>query len=160
LTPPSFYAAFGSKEELFREAVQLYRSTVGAAPMQALTKPPTARASIEAMLRTAVDCFGRNEKPRGCLIVHGTMNGRRAGRKIQDHLLAIRLKRGEHIRQRIQSAVEEGDLPVGIGVDALASFFMTVLLGLSIRARDGASREALMSSVDCAMAAWDKLVAS
>jgi hypothetical protein len=31
----------------------------------------------------------------------------------------------------------------------------TMLQGLSIQARDGASREALGAIVDCAMAAWD-----
>ena len=30
ITPTSFYAAFGSKEELFREAVQLHSTTFGA----------------------------------------------------------------------------------------------------------------------------------
>ncbi|NKX16695.1 helix-turn-helix transcriptional regulator [Ochrobactrum pseudogrignonense] len=29
VTPPSFYAAFGSKEAAFREAVELYKATTG-----------------------------------------------------------------------------------------------------------------------------------
>lgn len=31
LNPPSFYAAFGSKDALYRESVDLYLATVGAA---------------------------------------------------------------------------------------------------------------------------------
>src|SRR5215467_8279144 len=55
ITAPSFYAAFGSKEDLFREAVELYKTQQGAPVLKALLEGPTARASIEAMLRAAVD---------------------------------------------------------------------------------------------------------
>jgi len=158
ITAPSFYAAFGSKEELFREAVELYRRTVGTAMMQALTEPATARASIEAMLRAAADSFCSPDNPRGCLIVLGTMNCARASRNVQDHLLAIRLQTPEHIRRRLERGVAERDLPAGVDVAALVSFYTTFLHGLSIQAWDGASRESLMAAVDCAMAAWDRLV--
>jgi len=40
----------------------------------------------------------------------------------------------------------------------MASFYTTVLHGLSFQARDGASRRALMAVVDGAMAAWEPLV--
>ena len=33
ISPPSMYAAFGSKENLFREAVELYATTEGGRPM-------------------------------------------------------------------------------------------------------------------------------
>ena len=36
ITAPSLYAAFGSKEELFREVVALYGTTVGSAMMRML----------------------------------------------------------------------------------------------------------------------------
>ena len=37
-----FYAAYGSKEQLFREAVELYSSTLGAPMIAALAEQPTA----------------------------------------------------------------------------------------------------------------------
>lgn len=40
----SLYNAFGSKEELFREAVALYGATAGSATGRALREEPTARA--------------------------------------------------------------------------------------------------------------------
>jgi AcrR family transcriptional regulator len=42
ITAPSFYAAFGSKEALFREAVALYHQTQGAPIVKALAEGPTA----------------------------------------------------------------------------------------------------------------------
>ena len=38
ITAPSFYAAFGSKEDLFREAVELYSKTLGVPMMKALAR--------------------------------------------------------------------------------------------------------------------------
>src|SRR5437762_7214529 len=55
ITAPSFYAAFGSKEALFREVVDLYKGTQGAPVLKALMQGSTSRASIEGMLRAAVE---------------------------------------------------------------------------------------------------------
>ncbi len=158
ITAPSFYAAFGAKEDLFRETVELYRRTVGNIPMQALMESATARAGIEAMLTAAVNCFCSKDKPKGCLIVLGTMNCSRTSGKVQKHLLTLRLRRGEQIKKRLERGVEEGDIPCNADVAVLASFYTAVLLGLCMQARDGATRKALMATVDGAMAAWDTLV--
>jgi hypothetical protein len=70
----------------------------------------------------------------------------------------MRSRRQRIIRRRLRRGETEGDLPPGIDLTALASFYTTVMDGLSIQARDGASRKALKAVVGCAMAAWDKLV--
>lgn len=160
ITAPSLYAAFGSKEELFREAVELYSRTVGATMMRSLTEPATVRAAIAAFLLAAADSFCCPGKPHGCLIVLGTMNCSRASSNVQEHLHAIRQQADKHIRGRLERAVGEGDLPAGLAIAAIASFYTTVLHGLAIRARDGVSRQALTAAIEGAMAAWEKLVAS
>lgn len=157
IAAPSFYAAFGSKEAVFREAVALYHQTVGTTVLGALTEAPTARASIEAMLRAAVEALCRPGKPRGCLLVLGAVNCAREHRDVQDHLRDLRLLRQKYIRRRLARGVAEGDLPRGRDLAALASFYATVLDGLALQARDGASLKALRATVRCAMAAWDGL---
>lgn len=157
IAAPSFYAAFGSKEALFREAVALYHQTVGSAVLQALAEQPTARASIEAMLRAVVASFCRPGKPRGCLLVLGAVNCARDHQHVHDHLRGLRVARQKYVRRRLERGVAEGDLPPGRDLAALASFYVTVLDGLALQARDGASRKALGAAVRCAMAAWDGL---
>jgi AcrR family transcriptional regulator len=159
ITAPSFYAAFGSKEILFREAVELYKKTHGAPMMRALTEGPTARESVEAMLYAAVESFCCPNTPPGCMLMSGAINCMRANREVEDHLRDMRSRRQGIIRRRLRRGVTEGDLPPGLDLTALASFYTTVLDGLSTQARDGASRKALRAAVGCAMAAWDKLVA-
>jgi AcrR family transcriptional regulator len=159
ITAPSFYAAFGSKESLFREAVELYKKTHGASVGRALTEGPTARESVEAMLYAAVEAFSCPNMPRGCMLITSAVNCMRANREVEDHLRAIRSRRQQIIKRRLRRGVTEGDLPPGLDITALASFYTTVLDGLSTQAKDGASRKALKAAVDCAMAAWDKLAA-
>ena len=59
------------------------------------------------------------------------------------------------IGERIRRGVREGDVPRGTEVESLAMFVTALLQGLSIQARDGASRAALSAAVDRAMLAWD-----
>lgn len=158
ITATSLYAAFGSKEKLFHEAVKLHVGTVGARPVKALLESPTARASIEGMIRAAVEVFCTPGKPRGCFVVLGAINCTESNRKIQDFLQSMRHQRPKIIKDRLQRGIAEGDLPKGVDLDRLVAFFLTVIDGLAIQARDGASREALNDAVDGAMLAWEGMV--
>ena len=159
LTAPSVYAAFGSKESLFREAVELYSRTLGVPMVKALAEEPSARASMEALLRAAVQAFCKPGAPRGCMLVLAAINSTPANKGVQDYLRGLRARRQQVIRQRLRRGVAEGELPAGLNLGALASFYTTVVDGLAIQARDGASRKALEFAVRCAMAAWDREVA-
>ncbi len=160
ITAPSFYAAFSSKERLFREAVELYSSTLGVPMMKALDEELGARASIEALLDAAVEAFTKRGKPRGCMLVLGAMNSAPANKSVQDYLRGLRARRQKAIQQRLLRAVADGELPSTVDPSALASFYTTVVDGLAIHARDGASRKQLKLAARLAMAAWDSMVAS
>jgi AcrR family transcriptional regulator len=155
---PSFYAAFGSKEALFRETVALYNATQGAPMVKALASESTARAAIEGLLRAAVRSFCQAGKPRGCFIVLGAVNCTSANAGVEAFMRDQRDFREGVIRARLERGVAEGDLPPSTDVLALAAFCSSLVNGLSVQARDGAPRKALNAIVDCAMAAWDALV--
>ena len=158
IAPPSFYAAFGSKEELFREAVELYSRTLGAPMMKALEEGPTARTSIQALLEAAVESFCKPGLPRGCFLVFGAFNNVPANKNVEEHVRGLRVRRQRVIQLRLQRAIEEGELPKNLDLVAIAAFYTTVIDGLAIQARDGVSRKALNFAVRCAMAAWDPVV--
>src|SRR5438105_3415976 len=86
LSPPSIYAAFGSKENLFREAAGLYGTTIGGRPLRALAAHPTARDAVQAMLHEAADLYGAPDMPRGCLVITGAVNCAPASKDMHDHL--------------------------------------------------------------------------
>jgi AcrR family transcriptional regulator len=156
ISPPSFYAAFGSKDELFREVLQLYRKTMGEGVMRALEASPV-RAGIEGMMRAAVHLFQANGSAPGCLVVLGAINSTRTSKDAHDLLCAARSEGNEAIRQRLVRAVEEGELPKGLPLAEIAGFYTTFMQGLAVRARDGASRASMLAWVEGAMAAWPAL---
>jgi AcrR family transcriptional regulator len=73
VSPPSIYAAFGSKEQLFKEAVALYTSHTRARVVQALERAASTKAAIDGMLRSAVLGTTEPGEPRGCLLVQGAL---------------------------------------------------------------------------------------
>jgi AcrR family transcriptional regulator len=158
INKPSLYGTFGCKEALFREAIALYDEVEGEAISRALDDEPSARAAIEAVLRTNALSYACPEKPNGCMIVLSALLGAPENEEVRRFLTEIRKAGEEAFRARVARGVAEGDVPAGADARTLAAFYTTVLQGLSVQARDGASPAALSAIVDCAMAAWDVLV--
>jgi len=153
---PSLYAAFGSKEALFREAVTLYGATAGSLTSRVLAEEPTARAAIEAMLRGNAEDYLRPGHPAGCMSVFGAFNSAHPG--IRDFMSEVRRRGRELVRQRLRRGVDEGDLPAGARIDAMAAFYNAALMSLSLVARDGATAADLTAVADGALAAWDSFL--
>ncbi|HHX7817362.1 TPA: TetR/AcrR family transcriptional regulator [Pseudomonas aeruginosa] len=155
---PSMYAAYGSKEALFRSAVELYLSQECQLSKGAFALP-TARESIAALLESAAVSYTTEGKPRGCLVDLSTTNFSPANKGVEDYLRDHRRRAARLLRERFARGVADGDVPAGADLDALTSFYSSVLQGLSIQARDGASRQQLLAIGRCVMAAWDSLLA-
>ncbi|MFF2221982.1 TetR/AcrR family transcriptional regulator [Streptomyces globisporus] len=154
----SLYNTFGSKEQLFREAVALYGSTTGSATARALREEPTARAAVEAMLRGNIDIFADTGTPSGCMIVLAAANCAHQNRGVAEHLAGRRRGTVAELEARLERAITEGELAPKTDVRAVADFYATILYGLSIEARDGVPVERLRSTVDRAVGLWDALV--
>lgn len=158
INSPSLYAAFGSKEDLFREAVALYLETEDSKGRAILDGEPAARGAIHAMLRNSVANLARPGAPHGCLLILGDSNASAENIAIRQYLCQRRRDVQAAIEARLERGLADGDVPAGADSAAIAAFYMTIIQGLSLRARDGASREALAGIVESAMAAWDGLV--
>lgn len=157
LSPPSIYAAFGSKEALFKEAVSLYTSQTRARVSRALEDAPSTKAAVEGMLRSAVLGTTEPGEPRGCLLVQGALTCSPSSDDVREYLHEQRLEGHRMLIGRLKAGVAAGDVPARTDIAAVASFYTTLIHGISIQAKDGASRASLMAAVDCAMAAWDSL---
>jgi AcrR family transcriptional regulator len=157
INAPSLYAAFGCKEALFREAVALYNATEGAATDRALEAAPTARQAVEEMLRVNAAAYVNPRRPPGCMVTLAATIGTPESAEVREFLAQSREEAQDALERRLARGTAEGDLAEGTDITALAAFYYTVLQGLSIQARDGASRATLTAIVDCAMAAWDGL---
>lgn len=154
ITPPSLYTAFGDKERLFLEAVELYAAGPGGGGARALAEETSARQAIERWLREAAVELTRSSHPPGCMVVTAATNCSRASEHVRAALAQRRASADAGLRARIRRSVIEGELPADADSAALASFYSTVFQGMAMQARDGASRAALLATVGVAMRAW------
>lgn len=160
INSPSLYAAFGSKEELFREAVARYDQTLGAVAAAELRDRPTARDAIAAVLRHHAEVFCDPDKPRGCMIVLAATTCTERTRSVHEHLAEWRIATEDAFRARIERGIADGDVPDGADAATIAAFYNTVNHGMAIQARDGADRKKLSAIAEAAIAAWDGLVSA
>jgi AcrR family transcriptional regulator len=154
---PSLYAAFDSKEALFLEAVDLYTRVEGAEIWAALEKAPTARVAVERFLCETAKAYSQTDRPQGCLIALGALHQDSSRGAICNDLRRRRAENHTALQRRLKRGVAEGELPADFNCRAAATFYATVQHGMSIQARDGATRAALLATVAGAMAAWQAM---
>ena len=153
LASARLYAAFGSKEDLFREAVARYEEGDGAFAEKAL-QAGDVRSAVEHMLRDAVLTYAARPSPG----LHGgvrrdQLRGRqRAGDELAGDASqgAHAVRRRPHRRRRA-----DGELAPGTDIQALGDYYAAVLHGLSVQARDGVGKARLLALIGPALAPLD-----
>jgi AcrR family transcriptional regulator len=154
----SIYACFGNKANLFRQVMALYGATSGEPPRRALREQPTARAAMQAMLEATADQISGADTPHFCMLVLAAPTGAVENHAVREFLAARRRDVLAAIKDRLARGVAERDLIVSSShLDAIARYYTTVVQGLSVQARDGASRDELDAVITCAMATWESL---
>jgi len=158
IASPSLYAAFGSKEELFREALKHYSATEGEEIWGGVPGARTAFEAVETYLMSTARVFTRRTKPPGCLIVLSALHPAEHSDRVRQTLIAMRAETVAGLKQRLQQGVADGEISPRADVAAMAQYYVTVQQGMSIQARDGASRRELEAIARAALAAWPALV--
>jgi AcrR family transcriptional regulator len=150
---PSLYAAFGNKESLFKKALQRYIEGPASYVRQALAQP-TARQVAEKLLHGAVKNLTNPANPRGCLAVQGALACGDDADCMRKELIRQRESLVTALRDRLQRAKKEADLPPSSNPPDLARYLATILHGLSVQAASGASRKDLQRVATLSLKAW------
>lgn len=149
---PSLYAAFGSKEALYGAALDYYRRTYDEMGWGGFRAGATAREAVAAWLLDSAAALTGSlcDMPRGCMVTL-SMVGDESHAVLGERVRAARLGSLERLKARLSQGVADGELKAGTDVHALARFVQTVQSGMSILARDGATREELETVARVAM---------
>ncbi len=143
ITPPSFYAAFGNKEGLFRLCLNHYNSSHMAYMGRALKAASVAELAGTILHGTA-DAVTDPGMPRGCFGVNNALPNAGEG-------VPIRLMLAES-RQMTHELVSRRLTELGISdPEGLTRYLMTVSWGLAVEAQSGSSRADLHKVVDRAL---------
>jgi AcrR family transcriptional regulator len=157
INPPSLYAAFGDKERLFLEAVERYECRPGFGA-SVLCEEPTARGAIERLLEESARELTRRGHPRGCMVVTAATNCSIGSAHLQAALAKRRAASEAYVKARIERGIRDGEVPPTTDAGALAKFYTTVIQGMTIQARDGATRKRLLAVGEAAMRAWPEML--
>lgn len=155
----SLYAAFGSKDELYAEALRLYATSYENLVWGRFREAPTVREAVKAYLydsaaaMTGSDC----DLPHGCMATLGTV-GSDGHVELAGLMRSTRAIAFDVLVSRLEKAIDEGELPPALDIAKVSRFLQTVQSGMAIRARDGAERAELESVAEIAMAGWDGFV--
>jgi AcrR family transcriptional regulator len=152
LASARLYAAFGSKEDLFREGIAHYEAQEGGFADRALEEEPTAARAVERMFREGIELYTRKQGPRGCMVVSSATNCTEENEQVREWLAEHRRARAASIVRRIQKAVQAGELQAGTDATVLGDLYATALHGISVQARDGVSRRRLLLMVPMLLA--------
>ncbi|HEY2049446.1 MAG TPA: TetR/AcrR family transcriptional regulator [Caulobacteraceae bacterium] len=153
ISRPSLYGAFGNKEQLFRQALDLYEAEKTAYISEALAKP-TARAVAEHLLTKALERQTSVCDPRGCLGVVSAMQCGDEAQSIRAEVQARSKAANEALIARFERARAEGDLPPQVTPEGLARLLSAINQGLAMQASAGATAEELRVLVETALECW------
>ncbi|MFK4760111.1 TetR/AcrR family transcriptional regulator [Microbacterium sp. ZW T5_45] len=149
INPPSLYAAFGSKRDLFEKALQRYMDDRTAQVEMAMAHP-TAHEAMLALLTGRAEIFTEPGQPSGCMTVQAGLTSGDPGHEIAGLLSNARERTRRTVLSRLRDAASDGDLPDDADCTVLARFVMATIDGMSIEAASGAPREELISAATLA----------
>lgn len=136
LSRQSLYDTFGSKTDLYLEALRRYNDASAARMIAAIAAGPTAMAGLRSALISFIDGIERGEAPTclgvGAIAEFGGREPRIAAvsQSSTDVLLAA-------LTQAFARASAEGDLRGDVSPEVAAAYFLTTHSGLKLSARAG-----------------------
>ena len=153
VTAPSLYTAFGDKKRLFLEAAHRYAGDPEVIA-RAIDGAPAAYDAAREMLTAAATAYTGDTTPKGCLLASATASGSASSAEVQRAVANIRQRIEACLRARIERDVSANVLPPGTNAVALAGVIMAVIQGMSVLARDGTARAALLAIAEQTLRAW------
>jgi len=147
INTPSLYAAFGNKEQLFKEALFHYSKQYVEPHYQHLTHSSDAnlKERLQACFYGLIELFTDSDTPLGCLIVKSVNESNGITFPVEATLY-IGESGAETKRLLIslfESQLKKKGTPLSTSTEMLVDYLLSVSYGLAVQARAGQSEDAL-----------------
>jgi AcrR family transcriptional regulator len=133
VAPPSLYASFGNKEQLYRESLALYEECSRVFDLSGFKTAATPKQAVQIMLMSATDSLTKIGRERGCMISSGLVD---VGIKHRAIGLLVAQRR-RVLREKLSSNLQRWFTKADAA--PIARYLSAILQGMSVQARDGAT---------------------
>ncbi|CDI10177.1 TetR/AcrR family transcriptional regulator [Agrobacterium pusense] len=154
INPPTLYSMFGSKEELYRQALDFSIARENSRRSDILQSDLPLYEALRLYLYDIADGDTQPDKPRGCMVSTAVLQHAEENASVARLTATLREASMQALKTRFDRAVDEGELPAGTDTDTLARFYGAIIQGMSAQACDGACNALLKRLIDLALAAW------
>jgi len=148
---PSLYAAFGNKDSIFKEVVSNYMPIVVNGQLKVLNTTPIITLAVEGALQECIKLFSSNENPNTCLVITSAINTSPEHSEHGEHLKELRIAYKQVWVDRFIKAKHDNQLSEAADPAILAEYFTTLIQGMALKAKDGASKQSLEETAKLAL---------
>jgi AcrR family transcriptional regulator len=154
INPPTLYSMFGSKKELYRQALDFSIARETSRRLEVLQSDLPVEEALARYLYDIADGDTQPDKPRGCMVSTAVLQHAEENASVAQLTAALREASIQTLKARFDRAVEEEELPAQTDTDTLARFYGAIIQGMSAQACDGACNARLKRLIDVALTAW------
>ena len=148
---PSIYRAFGDKEAIYRLALGQFSDHMEAGFKRTLLHEPDIRVGLKKFYREALEIYTTGHSALGCMVMCTAPAAAISQPEVQADLLNVIQQIDAKIIQRIERAIEQGQIDQSSDAKSLGKLIQAVLHSLAIRARAGESKALLRRFSDSAI---------
>lgn len=135
IKPPSFYCAFGTKENLFLATLRHYLNKYWEQALNDFFAEPDFDVAFGKLFEHATKTYMRPNLPHGCFISVSTTGLGPGDKRIEEMLASMDDKSRDNFRKRLMRAIDDGQIPPDSDVPAISGAIMSFLKGIAAVAR-------------------------
>jgi TetR/AcrR family transcriptional repressor of nem operon len=137
------YGTFGSKRELFEQALDRYADSMGKQAFLRLLEPDASLEHIRRIFQERVEDMCCQEENKGCLFIHTAMELAPQDDDLRDVLQKFMSRMGKLFAVGLDSAKERGEVRADLDVKAAGELLTSTMFGLAVLGRSGFQRKTL-----------------
>lgn len=142
------YGTFGSKRELFEQALEQYAEGMGKRSFLRLLEPDASLDHIRTIFSERVADMSCCDESKGCLFIHTAMELAPQDEELRSVLQKFMKRMGKAFAVGLESAKARGEVRSDLDVNAAGELLTSTMFGLAVLGRTGFSRDVLDGIVE------------
>lgn len=149
----SLYAAFGSKDGLYRAALDHYLALTASAMRESLAGGADVTSTIRAAMLGRLEFAAGDPRRRGCMLVNAACELLPRDTTTCQTVRAVTLANRDALEQVLSAAENRGEIRLALDARSVADFLMACLTGLLVTVKVDTDLASVTRTVDIALSA-------